>query len=187
MAKVQSTHLVETAKQGILVGVAGGFAEIAWIAAYGAASGHDTTAVARAISTTIAWALPGGLPVAGSIGFGITFHMIAAVGLGLALSFVWRALTAREPVVVNEYTFMAGALTIVWAFNFFVVLPQISPALPDVQRAFVETVPYLASLLSKLLFGLAGAAVLRSCAHDRNGMDAETGSRLLTAQEGATP
>ena len=167
MAKVQPKHLAETVRQGILVGIAGGFAEIAWIAAYGAASGHDTTAVARAISTTIAWVLPGGSPIAGSIGFGIAFHMIAAVGLGLALAFVWRELMAREPAVVNEYTFMAGALTIVWAFNFFVVLPQISPALPDVHHAFVEIVPYLASLISKLLFGLAGAAVIRYGASDR--------------------
>jgi hypothetical protein len=167
MTKVQAVHLARTARQGILVGIAGGLIEIAWIALYGAATGRNTTAVARAISTTIAWILPGSPPIAGSIGFGIAFHMIAAVGLGVALTFVWRALTKRELAVVNEYTFMAGALTIVWAFNFFIVLPQISPALPDVHRAFVEIVPYLASLISKLLFGLAGAAIIRYGADDR--------------------
>jgi hypothetical protein len=167
MTKVQSAYFAETVRQGILVGIAGGVAEIAWIALYGAASGHDTAAVARAISTTIASVLPDGSPIAGTIGFGIAFHMIAAVGLGLALTFVWCAVTVRGAAAVNEYTFMAGALTIVWAFNFFVVLPQIGPLLPDVQRAFVDIVPYSASLTSKLLFGLAGAGAIRYCAGDR--------------------
>jgi hypothetical protein len=49
---------------------------------------------------------------------------------------------------------MAAALAMVWAFNFFILLPLIDPA-------FVALMPYPASLLSKLLFGLAGAVMLR--------------------------
>ena len=49
---------------------------------------------------------------------------------------------------------MLTALAGVWAINFFVVLPIVSPA-------FVHVVPYAVSLTSKLLFGVAAAAVLR--------------------------
>ena len=49
---------------------------------------------------------------------------------------------------------MLAALAGVWAINFFVVLPIVSPA-------FVHMVPYAVSLTSKLLFGVAAAAVLR--------------------------
>ena len=45
---------------------------------------------------------------------------------------------------------MLAALVSVWAVNFFVVLPTISPA-------FVHLAPYSVSLMSKVLFGLAAA------------------------------
>ena len=49
---------------------------------------------------------------------------------------------------------MLAALVSVWAVNFFVVLPIISPA-------FVHLAPYPVSLMSKVLFGLAAAEALR--------------------------
>ena len=49
---------------------------------------------------------------------------------------------------------MLAALAGVWAVNFFVVLPIVSPA-------FVHIVPYAVSLTSKLLFGVAAAEVVR--------------------------
>jgi hypothetical protein len=49
---------------------------------------------------------------------------------------------------------MLAALTCVWAINFFVVLPVIDPA-------FILLVSYPVSLISKLLFGLAAAEVVR--------------------------
>jgi hypothetical protein len=48
------------------------------------------------------------------------------------------------------YATVSTALLIVWAINFFVVLPFVSPG-------FVDVVPYAVSLLSKLLFGIAAA------------------------------
>jgi hypothetical protein len=56
--------------------------------------------------------------------------------------------------IVPLRAFSAAALAIVWGFNFFVLLPLISPD-------FVHLVPYPVSLASKLLFGLAAAEVLR--------------------------
>ena len=160
MAKTRPGEIARIAKYGVLLGFAGGIAEVIWIAVYGSLSGADAAEVARAISATAGWAVPA-LPLAAApILAGIAIHMIAAVGIGLALVFVWGRLTAHRPVWGNEYVFMVAALAIVWAFNFFVVLPLINPS-------FVDLVPYPVSLISKLLFGLAGALVLRSAAYDR--------------------
>lgn len=154
MTSIRPAQIAQIAKVGALLGLAGGAAEVVWIAFYGSLAGSDAAEVARAISTTVAWLLPGiPLSVAPVI-FGVVVHMIVAVGIGIALAVVWRELTARRPAPVNEYAFMVGALTIIWVFNFFVVLPLISPT-------FVDIVPYPASLMSKLLFGLAGAIALR--------------------------
>jgi hypothetical protein len=72
--------------------------------------------------------------------------------LGVVLSIAWSKL--RERGLSNPYPFLLAALAGVWATNFFVVLPIVSPA-------FVHIVPYAVSLTSKLLFGAAMAAVLR--------------------------
>ena len=59
-----------------------------------------------------------------------------------------------RPGLNQSVPLMIAALAGVWALNFFVVLPIISPA-------FVHLVPYAVSLTSKLLFGVAAAATLR--------------------------
>jgi hypothetical protein len=166
--KIRSTNLTEIAKYGLLVGVAGGFAEIIWIVFYGALNSSDTTAVARAISTTVGWIVPGGSPIAGSIGYGIAIHMIAAIGLGVVLVFLWHLLAPRRPAAIDEYAFLVGALATVWLINFFVVLPLMSSAFADLHYAFREIIPYHVSLASKLLFGLAGAFVLRGAANSQS-------------------
>jgi hypothetical protein len=86
--------------------------------------------------------------------------MLAAVALGIVLAFALRALSLRNLVRGQEYRFLPAALSIIWIFNFFVLLPLISPYFADLHRSFTEIVPYPVSLLSKLLFGLAAAIVL---------------------------
>jgi len=78
--------------------------------------------------------------------------MALAVTLGVVLVLGWQALSANRPA--NPYPFMLVALAAVWAVNFFVVLPVVSPA-------FIDIVPYAVSLMSKLLFGAAAAAIVR--------------------------
>jgi hypothetical protein len=89
---------------------------------------------------------------ASPVALGVAVHMTLAVMLGVALSFAWSKL--RERGLRTPYPFMLAALAGVWAMNFFIVLPIVSPA-------FVHIVPYAVSLTSKLLFGAATAAVLR--------------------------
>lgn len=136
-------------QQGVLAGVAGGLAEVAWVSLYAAATGGDPAIVARGVTTAAGvTALLAASPAA----LGITVHMTLAVLLGVALSFAWSKL--RERGLSNPYPFMLAALAGVWAMNFLMVLPIVSPA-------FVHIVPYAVSLTSKLLFGVAAAAVLR--------------------------
>lgn len=160
MTKLQSVALMRTVKYGALAGVAGGIAEIVWILFYGAVANGDSAAVARAVTATVTPILPRAALFGEPVLSGILVHMALAVAMGVALVFAWRSLAGRWPRRVNEYAFMAGALTIVWTMNFFVVLPLINPD-------FVQLVPYSASLASKLLFGLAAAVMLRRTAADR--------------------
>lgn len=149
MATKQSV-ILEIFKRGVLAGAAGGLAEMVWVSAYAALTGGDAAVLARGVTT--ASGLTALLP-ATSVAAGIGIHMLLAVALGLALAGLWQSLSSR----VHANGLYAGTLAIlagVWATNFFVLLPAISPE-------FVHLVPYSVSLMSKLLFGLAAAEVFR--------------------------
>ena len=135
---------------GILAGIMGGLAEVAWITLYQQAGGVDASVVARGVTDSLAPSLAGGT---WAVVLGLTIHMTIAAALGVAIAvFLRKALprlagTALEPVAV------VALLVGVWAVNFFVVLPVVNPA-------FVTVVPFGVSLMSKVLFGLAAAFVL---------------------------
>ena len=154
MVRIRHEHLMQSVRYGVFLGIAGGIAEIMWVAVYALVTSGSSPAVAGAVSTSVSAALSGISLEAAPVFFGIVIHMALAIGLGVALVFAWRALTEQRQHRVNEYAFMVTALAMVWAFNFFILLPLIDPA-------FVALMPYPASLLSKLLFGLAGAFMLR--------------------------
>jgi hypothetical protein len=142
---------LETIRQGVIAGAAGGVAEIAWVTLYAGATGANPATLARGVTTAAgASALFSTAPVA----LGVTVHIGLAVTLGIALAFVWRTLSAHRPETVSPFPFMVAALVGIWAINFFVVLPIVSPG-------FIHLVPYPVSLMSKVLFGLAAAGVFR--------------------------
>ena len=147
----QFKTLLGTIRCGVVAGVAGGFAEIAWVTLYAGATGGDPATLARAVTTA---AGVSALFPAAPVAMGVTVHMSLAVTLGIALSFGWRALSSRRLEIASPFPFMLAALIGVWAVNFFAVLPGLSPA-------FIHLVPYSVSLVSKVLFGLAAAAAFR--------------------------
>jgi hypothetical protein len=149
MTEVTQFSIMRT---GAFAGIAGGLAEIAWVTLYSGITGTDPAVLARGVTTAagISALLPEDSPVA--LGFGV--HMALAVMLGIILVFAWRALSAKRPHLRNPYPFMLTALAAVWTVNFFVVLPIVSPA-------FIHIVPYAVSLISKLLFGVAAAEIVR--------------------------
>lgn len=138
-------------RKGVLAGATGGFAEIAWVSVYASLTGGDAAALARGVTTAAGL---GTLLPASPAALGLAVHMTLAVALGLALAVAWEALCVRRRGLTNPYPFMLSALGSVWAINFLIVLPIVSPA-------FVEMVPYAVSLTSKLLFGVAAAETMR--------------------------
>jgi hypothetical protein len=138
------------AGRGIVAGAAGGIAEIIWIVVYASVTGADAATLARGVTT----AAGANLLLAGSSAIsGIALHMILAVMLGTALAFAWTAFSQRWPKRTSPYAAVCAALVAVWAINFLIILPLLSPD-------FVQIVPYPVSLISKLLFGLAASTVL---------------------------
>ena len=141
----------EIIRNGIIAGAAGGLAEMAWVSLYAYATGGNAAILARGVTTAagVSALLP-----ASPVGLGVAVHMSLAVVLGVALTFAWRGFSAQRGGATNPYPFMLAALAGIWAVNFFIVLPIVSPG-------FIHMVPYAVSLTSKLLFGLAAAEVLR--------------------------
>jgi hypothetical protein len=135
-------------------------AEILWVGFYGAATGNDTAQLARSIATVANAILPVSAFHSAPVASGLAIHMLAAVVLGVALAFAWRALSPRHLVGQDSYWFLPAALAVIWGLNFFVLLPLIGSDFVDLHRSFTEIVPYSTSLISKLLFGIAAAAVL---------------------------
>lgn len=138
-------------RYGMLAGAAGGLAEVIWVYLYSAATGGDAAILARGVTT--AAGVSALLPSAPAA-TGVSVHMALAVLLGLALTGLWQSVAAFRRDVASLYAVSLLALAAVWAMNFFVVLPVVSPA-------FVSLVPYSVSFISKLLFGLAAAETLR--------------------------
>jgi hypothetical protein len=142
---------LDTVRCGVIAGAAGGLAEIAWVTLYAGATGANPAILARGVTT--AAGVSAMLPAA-PLASGIAVHMTLAVMLGVVLTVVWRTLTSYRSAPANPFPFMLAALVGVWAINFFLVLPIVSPA-------FVYLLPYPVSLISKMLFGLAAAEALR--------------------------
>ena len=142
---------IETVRHGFVAGAAGGIAEIAWVLLYAGVTGGDAATLARGV--TSAAGVRALLP-SSPVMLGIIVHMSLAVMIGLLLAFAWRELREQVPSLKNPYPFALMTLAGIWALNFFVLLPIVSPA-------FVHLVPYTISLISKLLFGIASAAALQ--------------------------
>ena len=144
----------ETIRRGILAGTAGGLAEIIWLSLYASITGGDAAILARGVTT--AAGVTALLPQA-PVALGIGVHMAIAVSLGVVLAGLWQTLMQGGLRRSNRYGAMLATLAAIWAMNFLVVLPLVSPS-------FVHLVPFAVSLTSKLLFGLAAAETLRRCA-----------------------
>jgi predicted neutral ceramidase superfamily lipid hydrolase len=136
---------------GVLAGLSGGVAEIAWVAGYSGLTGASGTAVARGVTTAF---FPGLADQPLATGLGIAIHMALAVGLGVAVAAAFSAPMLRRIGNWPRSTLVVLTLGVVWAFNFLVVLPVLEPN-------FLTLLPLAVALTSKLLFGCGAAALLR--------------------------
>ena len=132
-------------------GLAGGAAEVAWVAIYSTVTSTSGATVAREVAASV-W--PAAAAWASGPALGVAIHMILALLLAgacvpLLLHFAARGL--RLPAALIG---AIAALVLVWAVNFFAVLPALNPG-------FVNLMPYGATLLSKVLFAIAMAYAVR--------------------------
>ena len=133
-----------------LAGLAGGLAEALWIALYGLFATVSGADVARQVAATL---VPAAIHFALAPALGLAIHF--ALSLGLAFVFarlIYRPFIQRRGAFVTLEAALAS-LVVVWAINFLVVLPHWNPP-------FATLLPCPVTLLSKVLFGVAMAAVL---------------------------
>jgi len=136
---------------GTIAGLAGGVAEVSWIAIYANLSGSEAATVARGITQTV---FPLLVTPHTAVLLGIAIHMALAISLGIAISVLVRTHLAPGLPAIFEPVVVVGLLVAIWGVNFLLILPAINPA-------FVTLVPYTTSLISKILFGAAAALVFR--------------------------
>lgn len=151
MSTLKSLLVVETLAVGALAGVAGGMAEVVWIVVYGSVTGAPTASVAYGIVKSV---VPDLAASSWSAPLGMLIHLALAIALGLALACILWVVSRRVRTGSFELGLVMLVLAAVWAVSFLIALPHINPA-------FVHLLPYGVTLSSKLLFGLAAAAVFR--------------------------
>ena len=135
----------------LLAGLAGGFAEILWIALYTSLTTGSGVEVARQVTATL-FPSVAGLPTAPAIG--IAIPLVLSVTLAVVfVRIVWIPFAKRIPGSAGVIITVA-ALIAVWGINFFIVLPVVNPS-------FATLMPYGITLISKALFGAAMAWSLR--------------------------
>lgn len=153
----------------VLAGLAGATAEVAWVGVYCLSTPLQGIEVLRQIAASI-------LPDASApwaAAFGLAAHYALAILIAYAYGlFVWRGERRNHSTLADALK----ALTAIWAFNFFVLLPVINPA-------FVDLMPLPVTFASKLLFALAMAGMLDSAPGVEVG---ETAARIDVPRAGAT-
>lgn len=135
---------------GLMAGLAGGLAEILWISGYSAGSGVSAAKVARGVAEAVGLGA-----TANPVMLGVAIHLALAAALGVVVVAAMRVLPIPRRGWRTDLALALIALSAVWAFNFLLLLPAISPE-------FVKIVPMPVSFASKLLFGLATFAAFEA-------------------------
>jgi len=144
-----------TLTTGMIVGLVGGAAEVVWIGLFAGIGGGTASDVARGVTETVAPALAAG---PGAIAFGIAVHFALAAILGVAVVIGLGRVFPKLAGTLTEAAMVVALLAAIWAINFLVILPVVNPG-------FVHIVALPVSFVSKLLFGVTAAFVLRMRSH----------------------
>lgn len=134
----------------VAAGLAGSLAEVLWILTFCAATGRSAIGILRQITATV---LAGSAEAAWAPAAGIVLHFLLGVLIAVAFGVVLSNGLLRRARTPARLAAALGVLAGIWAMNFLVLLPALNPS-------FVTIVPWSASLVSKLLFGVAMAMTL---------------------------
>ncbi len=151
---LQSASFRPALQMLLLAGLAGGLAEVVWVALYSQFAPLGAAQVSRQIVASVIPALADGafapaLGVAIHLTLSVLLAMLLAILLSLSTGLPWTKKPSPQWIVLIS----ASALMLVWAINFLIVLPHLNPA-------FVLLLPYPVTFFSKLLFGLAAGLCL---------------------------
>jgi len=135
----------------LIAGLAGGFAEIAWIALYSSATSTSSADVARQVTASL---FASAVDMSWATWAGAGIHLALSIALGVAFVTVLWGLSSTRPSATKIWATAVVALVCVWAANFLLILPALNPV-------FVNLMPYAVTLTSKVLFGITMAGVLR--------------------------
>lgn len=144
-------------KVGALMGLVGALAEVGYVSLYSYFGGGSAKEVLSSVTFTflsenLAWSNLGVL-------LGLAIHLVLGMVMGIAIYSLYSWFTVsygRETVkkegdstikFVSVMLYSLTALFSIWAINFYVVLPEVN-------SHFLEVVPPLLALPSKLSFGL---------------------------------
>lgn len=135
-----------------LAGLAGAMAEVIWVALFCALTPLHGDDVLRQITASV---FPAMVASAWAPALGLVLHMMLGVAVAYAFGFlIWQTYTRRMGAGTTLGTALL-ALAVIWAFNFFVLLPVVN-------AQFIGLMPYAVTFVSKALFGIAMAATLNS-------------------------
>lgn len=138
----------------LAAGIAGGIAEVLWVALYSTATSTSGVEVARQVTATV---MPYAAAEQWAPAAGVGIHVALSLALGLAfVLFLW-GFYSRRPRAGEIWTAALLTVVVIWAANFLVILPALG-------SGFGTLMPLGATLLSKALFGIAMAAVLHRTA-----------------------
>lgn len=151
----------------LFAGLAGGLAEIVWVALYASTAPLDASRVAHEVTASFV-AMPMGTV---SVWLGVGLHMLLALAVAAGFAALVSLPVARRHAPALTFTLGAATLAAIWAMNFTLVLPVVNPD-------FVALMPHSVTLASKLLFGLSMAAVLTTSAFPVRAANPSSDSRV---------
>src|SRR3989344_2802109 len=96
-------------------GIAGGLAELIWIAGYCLAVGTDGWQVARAVTAAF---VPDGASLPGAATIGVVIHFLLSVLLAGVFVATFNLLAPRRRGIAVTLTAALAALAAIWAVNF---------------------------------------------------------------------
>ncbi|MBI5612244.1 MAG: hypothetical protein HY942_04115 [Gammaproteobacteria bacterium] len=141
----------------LLAGLCGGLAEVVWVQLYASLAGLSGAEVARQVTASL---MPGAAEAAFAPGLGIAIHFVLSLLVAVCYAtLVWVPFMQRRGPAASVAA-ASVVLATIWAVNFLAVLPVVNPE-------FIGLLPYPVTFGSKLLFGLAMAAVLAGVPRSR--------------------
>ena len=137
----------------VLAGIAGGTVEIIWVLLYCLGSPLQASLVAEEIARSF---LPGTAGMTAVIA-GVVVHYILSLLIAGVAAIAYLRVFAGDFDESTIFATSISALAIIWASNFFVVLPVVNPV-------FVTLMPLTVTLISKIGFGVAMGWVFATAA-----------------------